>query len=373
MSILRLSKRGDTLVEVLLAITIVSMVLGGAFALTRQSATTTQRAQERSEAINLAQQQTELLRAGVVEGKDYSTAASASEGFCVNKVDLEPLTGTNDCQFGISDGAQRRYRVRITGEDVDLYEIKVTWDRLGGGEQEVASWRYRVKHEPVTTASSGPSGGDFFPTPPPPTTPPPTTPPPTTPPPGGGGAECVNLREFSVSESVLGTLNSSVGPGDWLTQYTFNNVNLAACNYLVTLIGIETAHARHVPPQMNQNQERFFVEGYAADGTLTFRTRPTDDIPECSRTPITQESDPIEYARCTKIVNNVFINAEPLGLVTDRIVVKHIYLWQPTFQEGPAGVGLLCPPGVPNDACAGAAAAGGHNTIHGVSLEFRSL
>jgi hypothetical protein len=154
---LRLFQRGDTLVEVLLAITIVSMVLGGAFALTRQSATTTQRAQERSEAINLAQQQTELLRAGVVQGKDYSPVATG--GFCINPATLDHFPNLADCRFGISDGAQRRYEVIIRGvvDGEDLYEIRVTWDRLGGGEQETASWRYRVKYEPVATAPSSPS------------------------------------------------------------------------------------------------------------------------------------------------------------------------------------------------------------------------
>jgi prepilin-type N-terminal cleavage/methylation domain-containing protein len=138
---LRLSQRGDTLVEVLLAITIVSMVLGGAFALTRQSATTTQRAQERSEAINLAQQQTELLKAGLAAGQNYSAAGS---NFCVQS-NLDAYPSSFNCRFGISDGTQRRYEVRIHNLGSDLYEVKATWDRLGGGEQEVVSWRYRVR------------------------------------------------------------------------------------------------------------------------------------------------------------------------------------------------------------------------------------
>jgi prepilin-type N-terminal cleavage/methylation domain-containing protein len=57
-----LRERGDTIIEVLVAITIVSMILGGAYVTSHNSLIATRDAQEHANALQLAQGQVELLR-----------------------------------------------------------------------------------------------------------------------------------------------------------------------------------------------------------------------------------------------------------------------------------------------------------------------
>jgi hypothetical protein len=194
------------------------------------------------------------------------------------------------------------------------------------------------------------------------------------PPPPPPSAACVDPVTFIKKDTVDGTLAMAPIYG-WVDRYTIVGANLAACRYDLTMIATETSHAYHASPQIWQDQERFFVEGYAADGTLTFRTKPTDDLPECSYTPVSPVDDPAEYDRCTRIVDSDFVNTEALGLVTDTVIIKHIALWQPSYQAGPGGVGVTCPPGLPNDACAGGEKArlGGSQTIHGVEIIFTPI
>src|SRR5687768_7725289 len=58
----RLKQTGDTIVEVLIAITILSFILGGAYVVVSKSATSMCTAQERGEAVTIAQGQVEKLR-----------------------------------------------------------------------------------------------------------------------------------------------------------------------------------------------------------------------------------------------------------------------------------------------------------------------
>ena len=58
----RLNQVGDTIVEVLVAMTVMSMVLGGAFASTNRSLNATQAAKERDQGVRLAETQIEQLK-----------------------------------------------------------------------------------------------------------------------------------------------------------------------------------------------------------------------------------------------------------------------------------------------------------------------
>ena len=58
----KIGNAGDTIVEVLIAIAVVSLVLGGAFTSTRRSSNTTRTAQEQGEALKLAESQVEQIK-----------------------------------------------------------------------------------------------------------------------------------------------------------------------------------------------------------------------------------------------------------------------------------------------------------------------
>src|ERR1700677_849276 len=81
----KLHQRGDTIVEVLIAITIVSMILGGAYLTSHNSLDATQDAQEHDNALQLAQGQVELLRTLATTGSPiFSATVNATSFFCIS-------------------------------------------------------------------------------------------------------------------------------------------------------------------------------------------------------------------------------------------------------------------------------------------------
>ena len=125
----RLTQTGDTIVEVLLAIAIVSAVLGGAYASTSGSLSGSRRSQERGEAVKLLQGQLERLN----EAAHSPTVnlLTAPNPFCliVSGGVLTPVAATNPgCQQGVGS----RYRLSIQRAG-NVYTATAQWDRVGGG------------------------------------------------------------------------------------------------------------------------------------------------------------------------------------------------------------------------------------------------
>lgn len=73
---------GDTIVEVLIAIAVISMILAGAFAVTSRSARAVRDSQEHAEALFLLQGQVERVRMLAVSG---NAAVYGSAIFCVDE------------------------------------------------------------------------------------------------------------------------------------------------------------------------------------------------------------------------------------------------------------------------------------------------
>jgi len=76
----RLTNRGDTLIEVALALAILSVVLAAAYAVTGKAAQLGQSAKERSEAVALAQQQAEIIEAYALRDWDSFSEAVINDG-----------------------------------------------------------------------------------------------------------------------------------------------------------------------------------------------------------------------------------------------------------------------------------------------------
>lgn len=129
MRILPISKRqnGDTIVEVLMAVAIVSTVLVGAFVATNRSSQTTRTAQERGEALKLAESQVELLKVAADTGTPDLATAPAS--FCISG-GATPIAPSPGCTRGL-------YRVAITKPAASSYVTQVTWDSLSGGTNNI--------------------------------------------------------------------------------------------------------------------------------------------------------------------------------------------------------------------------------------------
>jgi len=138
----RLTQTGDTIVEVLVVVAIVTLVLGGAYASARRSFITTVQTQERGEAVKHLEAQLE----GVKALSDLANSPIYQSGlgtFCANMGTITNGTCTR--------GVDNRYTISIQrsdsnvgGRTVYTFRAQAVWDRAGGGQQENVSMSYRV-------------------------------------------------------------------------------------------------------------------------------------------------------------------------------------------------------------------------------------
>lgn len=128
---LKLKQRGDTIVEVLIATAVVSLVLTGAMAISNSSLKRIRGAQERSEAQAYAQSTVELLDGYTGSGNDLDNK-------CLYIVGGAITAGTADCDFS-------RYKQLVTYNAInDSYKVTVTWDGITGN-QETLTLAYRTE------------------------------------------------------------------------------------------------------------------------------------------------------------------------------------------------------------------------------------
>ncbi|MCA9343581.1 hypothetical protein KC947_01350 [Candidatus Saccharibacteria bacterium] len=190
MFIRKLTNKGDTIVEVMIALTVLMLIIGGGYSIATRSLNGVQVAQERSEATKIAEGQLEAIRWKVQDNSNLSVLntdgfinASGVEWndliipsvtwkkvpFCVvtTKVDSPPPEHTTieaktvgDVSDPCSQGIDGRYKVSVTTDltflnynnDPNLdkkqitYKVTVKWDRAGGGGEEsiVVADRYVV-------------------------------------------------------------------------------------------------------------------------------------------------------------------------------------------------------------------------------------
>lgn len=119
------SQRGDTIVEVLIAIAIVSLVLTTAYVITNKNTRAIQANQERVQAQHLVESQIELLRTKTLSAP--STCFDASG---------QPGSGSACTRSGIA-GSGASYTLSVAGPDpiTAVYTVKATWASLTGVRQ----------------------------------------------------------------------------------------------------------------------------------------------------------------------------------------------------------------------------------------------
>jgi prepilin-type N-terminal cleavage/methylation domain-containing protein len=118
----KLTNRGDTIVEVLVAIAIVSSVLAGAYASANRSSKVTRTAQERGEALKLAESQIEQVKIALDSGVTLPT------NFCFNAAG--GVQTPAPCIIGTIV-----YEQSITRAGND-YTVTINWDALTGSNSE---------------------------------------------------------------------------------------------------------------------------------------------------------------------------------------------------------------------------------------------
>lgn len=189
------SNQGDTIVEVLIAILIVSFILAGAYVTTSYSLTATRQAQERSEALKLVAGQAEQLKSISTENPlPTNNIFNNAVSFCINSSNVmvaafnahtpmgmvPPIGMDSDasytpaptgCVMSLPSGSTTvSYDLSIdrcdNGDDTNdcaniqtgstlgsLFIIRARWDQAGGGGRDEATLIYRVY--PFTLTSTG--------------------------------------------------------------------------------------------------------------------------------------------------------------------------------------------------------------------------
>jgi type II secretory pathway pseudopilin PulG len=168
-----LSQTGDTIVEVLIAIAIISLVLTGAFSTTHKSLAATRSSQEHSEALKLLESQIENIRSYAI----YPATTNPAEPFCVNPAVTPqlvkfgpavtiPASANNDslatppyptnCQLPSSGGAYNYYVSAVYDSTAKVYDLRARWNALGGTGNNQVELFYRYT-KPVALAAALPA------------------------------------------------------------------------------------------------------------------------------------------------------------------------------------------------------------------------
>ena len=188
LSKLKTDRRGETIVEVMFAIVILSIVVAAAYTLSNRAVRIGQASIERTEAVNMVESQTEALRGIALQrGEAWATLMSDSDGFnyvgsqhpdysdeeaCpadtgltdafyIDTEDLEDLSGSDIIVNGVKGESDPDtfYKVWIEGYQrsdtsyVDFH-VRACWDRIGSDIPERSTSVLRLNMGSETSASS---------------------------------------------------------------------------------------------------------------------------------------------------------------------------------------------------------------------------
>lgn len=131
-----LTQKGETIVEVLIAIAVIGSVLGTSYAIVSRNNKSYQQSNERVEALKLAESQLESVR--------NTDKSSLSGEFCIVAGTVQAYSDTN-CKVG------DRYLVKVkktpsgvAGDQSATYEASVGWESINGSGQDSVSLLYRI-------------------------------------------------------------------------------------------------------------------------------------------------------------------------------------------------------------------------------------
>lgn len=191
------NSRGDTIMEVLISIAVLSLILAVSFALANRSSLANVQARERGEGLKFSETQLERLKT-YLSSPGLPALPSSGQQFCMKQKSVDPAV-PNDIGVGpelftsavstnpttittasypaaCKDTQNSRYHTVITRDSTDTNKFTVTslWDSVNGNGIERNDLVYRIYPYVAGSGSTGGFGGIT------PATPPTTGPPPVT-------------------------------------------------------------------------------------------------------------------------------------------------------------------------------------------------
>ena len=143
---LRLHQRGDTIVEVLISIAVISLVLGGAYVTTQRSLLASRDAQERGNALKLTEGQLEQLK-NIASSSNASTLfGSGTTGtFCVvgGSIVSASNAGCAVDSAGQPTGKEPVYHLSATRSG-NTFTVVNTWASLINSTNDNVQLAYRL-------------------------------------------------------------------------------------------------------------------------------------------------------------------------------------------------------------------------------------
>ncbi|MDB5181697.1 MAG: hypothetical protein JWP13_460 [Candidatus Saccharibacteria bacterium] len=154
----RWGERGDTIVEVMIAIAVVSSVLAGAFTVTQKSTLAVRDGQERGEMLQILQGQVELVRAVALTQTTgpSSIYSSSPKYFCIDSatrskvgypasVTSSPFPTTDTSSYPTQcKSISGRYNIAVTyNSTTNTFTFLGNWDRFAGGTNSM-QLSYRI-------------------------------------------------------------------------------------------------------------------------------------------------------------------------------------------------------------------------------------
>lgn len=132
----QLNSRGDTIVEVLITIIVVSSALVGAIATSNYGVKQIRMAQERTEAQKIAQQEIEKLDTVIAKNKPTLLIGTGVSDFCISPTFTMSAVSSPECKRGNPN----RYEVVISRDDgvPKTFKVTVKWKSLKGGDEFVS-------------------------------------------------------------------------------------------------------------------------------------------------------------------------------------------------------------------------------------------
>lgn len=144
---LALSQRGDTIIEVLIAIAVISSVMGGAFVMTNRSLQNSRDAQERVNATKLVESQVEQVKNLATANASQIFGAGVPASFCISAATGLPVASNGaPCLVdtsGNATGNEPSFRL-ANSRSGNTFTFTATWTSFRGNTQNKVEIQYRV-------------------------------------------------------------------------------------------------------------------------------------------------------------------------------------------------------------------------------------